>query len=494
MRPINLLAASLIFIVSLTSLNAFSTGQGEIIPIVYDYPDCNYKVLKKILLKDVVLQHVTSGDDPEPHGVSVSENNELLLLKQVALLEANELGAHQIVLLPSEPFSDTNRAVETTSTAHNVDHIASASLIGNCNKEVLSKIEIEESSNARGEKTTLVRMTHEFSTVIEGRDMTFDFADLMQNGEKEIEMPALEDEIVSFESGAFGVKVNDELTVLVAKLGIPTAELILNKTDTLFVYGRNLWVVVRNNKVHKIQSQNIWLSTELINYFEFDERPFLSWQVNGSIGRGEDLKVIETQLDGTLKEEYTFRVAAEGGLFIDVGLTIQIDGNDINYIAKDFAYGYLDDSASVIASEIVKPEPSIHQQISSDLMTASQNVEPITIGQFPFTPILSARGYEDTTLQVYDSNIAMVYENNHMKKIIIRSAFFRNTAPKREWIFGALRAGSSEEDVKATFGEENIFALADVWEIYTDNLKYELYFAKNEQGDMVLDELEVEMF
>jgi len=88
----------------------------------------------------------------------------------------------------------------------------------------------------------------------------------------------------------------------------------------------------------------------------------------------------------------------------------------------------------------------------------------------------------------------MVYSNKTLRKLIVRDSFFKNVLPKGKWTFGPLQAGMNEEDVTALFGEENIFALGDYWEIYVDNLKYELYFAENEKGAMVLDELEVEMF
>ena len=540
MKTIIQLSISALCVASIYTSNAFGETPSEAIPIVNSYPDCNYEVLKEITLQDAASRLLHSDNDSQKDSNSSSVSGKqtqsdgntdaVSLLKQAALLDAKELGASQIVLVSSEQLSDNRdeneetsskiRSFEKTSaakldttdsdstasdsTASDTTNsnttafgntIVSASLISSCNSKALAKIGVKRN---RLLGTTKVSMSYEYSTVVKGRDMTFDFSDYALGGKKEVQNPELKNQVISFDNGVFGVKVEDDLSMLLETLGTPTAELILNDTDTLYVYGRNLWIVVRNNKVKSIQSHNTWLSAGLINYFEFDDRPFLAWQVNGSIGRGDDVKSFDAKLDGNLKEEYTYRLAAENGVFIDIGLTLEIDNENKRYVAKSFAYGYLDGngskSDSEIAPEITNSKPSIYEKTYSDLTEASQTLEPITIDQFPFTPILAARGYQDKTLHIYDRSLAMVYSNNTLRKLIVRDSFFKNVPPKGKWTFGPLQAGMNEEDVTALFGEENIFALGDYWEIYVDNLKYELYFAENDKGTMVLDELEVEMF
>ena len=540
MKTIIQLSISALCVASIYTSNAFGETPSEAIPIVNSYPDCNYEVLKEITLQDAASRLLHSDNDSQKDSNSSSVSGKqtqsdgntdaVSLLKQAALLDAKELGASQIVLVSSEQLSDNRdeneetsskiRSFEKTSaakldttdsdstasdsTASDTTNsnttafgntIVSASLISSCNSKALAKIGVKRN---RLLGTTKVSMSYEYSTVVKGRDMTFDFSDYALGGKKEVQNPELKNQVISFDNGVFGVKVEDDLSMLLETLGTPTAELILNDTDTLYVYGRNLWIVVRNNKVKSIQSYNTWLSAGLINYFEFDDRPFLAWQVNGSIGRGDDVKSFDAKLDGNLKEEYTYRLAAENGVFIDIGLTLEIDNENKRYVAKSFAYGYLDGNGptadSEIAPEITNSKPSIYEKTYSDLTEASQTLEPITIDQFPFTPILAARGYQDKTLHIYDRSLAMVYSNNTLRKLIVRDSFFKNVPPKGKWTFGPLQAGMNEEDVTALFGEENIFALGDYWEIYVDNLKYELYFAENDKGTMVLDELEVEMF
>lgn len=530
MKTIIQLSISALCVASIYSSNAFGEAPSEAIPIVNNYPDCNYEVLKEITLQDAAsrLSHSDNDSRKDSNSSNVSgkqatqdsNTDALSLLKQAALLDAKELGASQIVLVSSEQLSvnsdgnegassktrslektsaaklDTNDSDTTNSnTTASESPIVSAALISSCTSKALAKIGVERN---RLLGTTKVSMSYEYSTVVKGRDMTFDFADYAIGGKKEVQNPELKNQVISFDNGVFGVKVEDDLSMLLETLGTPTAELILNDTETLYVYGRNLWIVVRNNKVKSIQSHNTWLSAGLINYFEFDDRPFLAWQVNGSIGRGDDMKSIDAKLDGNLKEEYTYRLAAKNGVFIDIGLTLEIANENKRYVAKDFAYGYLDGNDSKadseIAPEITNSKPSIYEKIHSDLTEASQTLEPITIDQFSFTPILAARGYQDKTLHIYDRSLAMVYSNNTLRKLIVRDSFFKNVPPKGKWTFGPLQAGMNEENVTALFGEENIFALGDYWEIYVDNLKYELYFAENEKGAMLLDELEVEMF
>ena len=333
MKTIIQLSVSALCVASIYSSNAFGETQSEAIPIVNSYPECNYEVLKEITLQDAAsrLSHSDNDVRKDSNSSSVSgkqtESNgntdALSLLKQAALLDAKELGASQIVLVSSKQLSDNRdgneeissktRSFEKTSAAKldstdsdttnsNTTNpnttafgttIMSAALISSCNSKALAKIGVERN---RLLGTTKVSMSYEYSTVVKGRDMTFDFADYAIGGKKEVQNPKIKNQVISFDNGVFGVKVEDDLSMLLETLGTPTAELILNDTDTLYVYGRNLWIVVRNNKVKSIQSHNTWLSAGLINYFEFDDRPFLAWQVNGSIGRGDDVNPLMPNL------------------------------------------------------------------------------------------------------------------------------------------------------------------------------------------------------
>ncbi|AEP28350.1 hypothetical protein [Brumicola nitratireducens] len=482
MKTIKFLTISALTIASVFLSEAFGEKLSESIPILNDYPSCDYEVIKEISLNDVISQYASSTELKELN-LNVADqdddNSELLLLKQTALADAKALGASHIVLISNKKSSSATNAAN--------HRILGAALLGNCKNNTLTKIDVERSPLLG---TTKVSLSYEFSSVTKGREMTFDFA---FNREKKIKKPDLENQVVSFENGVFGLKVNDDLAVLLKKLGTPTAELILNKSDTLYAYGRNLWFVMRDNKVLSIQSDNSWLTNGLTNYFEFDERPFLSWKINGQIGIGDDMETIKKRLDGSLIEKYTYRIRAESDLFIDIRLTLQIVDNDMHYVVKNFAYGHIDKNI-VIDSELMKSKPSLFERVYSDLTTASKILAPITMDQVPFEPILASRGYEDKTLHVYDKNLAMVYSDSVLSKILIGDTIFKDVPYNDNWVFGPLHSGLSEEGVKQLFDEENIFALGDYWEIYVDNLKYDLYFAKNGEGVTVLRELEVEMF
>ena len=465
MKALKKLTLSTLLMSLTLPLYTYGEEVANAIPISNGFPDCDFETIEEISLSD--------------------SRNELSALKKTASDVAKKRGASQIVLL-----SKLSSPISPSEPSKNSDKISGAALISSCKKEPLAKIGVERN---RLLGTTKLSMSYEYNTVIKGRDMTFDFAEIAQSGKKQIQAPALANTTVSFENGVFGLKVGDDLSVLFEKLGTPAAELILNKQDTLYAFGRNLWVVMRNNSVFSISSENAWLSAGLINYFEFDDRPLSSWQVNGSISRGHSLKAIEEQLNGKLIDEYVYQIKSENMVFIDIGLTLRVENNDTHYVAKSFGYGY-GYEAIKIDPEIIQSAPEIYSRTYADLTKASETLDPISMEQIPFKPILASRGYEGKTLHVYDKSLAIVYSNKMLRKVLISESFLKDAALNIDWEFGPLRYGLSEEDVKKIFGEENIFALGDYWEVYVDNLKYDLYFAKNKQGTTILSELEIEMF
>ena len=48
-------------------------------------------------------------------------------------------------------------------------------------------------------------------------------------------------------------------------------------------------------------------------------------------------------------------------------------------------------------------------------------------------------------------------------------------------------------EVKALYGDE-VMGNDDYWQVFLDDAKYELYFVENDDGTMMLAELEIEFF
>ena len=70
---------------------------------------------------------------------------------------------------------------------------------------------------------------------------------------------------------------------------------------------------------------------------------------------------------------------------------------------------------------------------------------------------------------------------------------FRNKQNLEDWKFAEHYFEQPSTEVKALYGDE-VMGNDDYWQVFLDDAKYDLYFVENDDGTMMLAELEIEFF
>ncbi|WP_338519566.1 hypothetical protein [Alteromonas gracilis] len=110
----------------------------------------------------------------------------------------------------------------------------------------------------------------------EGKVFSFDLDKLLGNGKHTKVIPLINNS-VSLETGVFGLTYGKTVSDMTALLGVPSSKYVIDDGHTLYSYGRNLWVLTKNNRVTRIQNDNEWVLKRISNYMAFDERLTNSW-------------------------------------------------------------------------------------------------------------------------------------------------------------------------------------------------------------------------
>lgn len=346
-----------------------------------------------------------------------------------------------------------------------------------------------EKDKRTGEVKAII--SYDIKTTLKSNAITFDFSGIDMQPGRLPEKPELMSQDISFEHGVYGVKVGMNTTKVFEILGAPTSEMALNQNDVLYSYGRNMWIVAQKNQIVSISSKNVWLSSNLTNLMEFDERPLNDWKINGVVSIGDTKQQLESLLDGKFTSPTTFEFISDDGIIIEVELIQDSFTEDKQWVVDNYNYGYLATSIEVDPSYIhgnVDSNDDLFELITNN----AENMESTTIAQMPFVPIFIAYGGDGEKVCVYNESLAIIFKNDVLQKVKMQGSFFKKLVEKNEWSFGKLYSGQSSEAVAAIF-EDNFFSLGDYWEIYTDNYKYDLYFSGG-KNELILDELEFEVY
>lgn len=336
-------------------------------------------------------------------------------------------------------------------------------------------------------------LTQEFKTRIKTKSMQFDFSNWGTNGNKLPEQPEIASSNISLKEGVFGVKAGMTTIDAFKILGVPTSEVALNDSDVLYSFGRNLWVVAKNDKVHIVTNKNNWISSTLKSLIAFDERNLNSWKIDGHIeSRATKQQVLES-LDGEFIEDAKFRLNADSN---DIGLEIDFVKDSFSkgamLIVNEFRYGNLTDNVTMDANYINDNTQGRYDTIDDLIRENTKNKEPTLISDLPYYPIFTAYGADKQKIYAYDNHLILIADDEEIKKIYIAETLFHNTNSHATWKLGNIYAHQVSDEIADKF-EGEVFGVDDYWEVYTDAFKYDFYFKKDNET-LVLDELAIEIY
>lgn len=358
-------------------------------------------------------------------------------------------------------------------------------------QSTVTKPEITYEKNWRTGEHKII-LSQEFKTRIKTKAMQFDFSGLESNGSHLPAQPELDSDEISLERGVFGVKAGMKIVDAFDVLGVPMSEMALNSTDVLYSFGRNLWLIAKNDNVQVITNQNAWISSTLKSFIAFDDRALGKWKINGAIGPGASKEQVLESLEGEFISNTTFRVKSESDINIEIDFVKDSFSKGSNLVVTEFRYGNLNEKV-IIDSEYITNNTKDGYDVIDDILkkNAAESASTL-ISDLPYFPIFTAYGADKKKIYAYDNHLILVAEDEILKKLYIAETLFNEIEAKADWKLGGLYANQPSEEIAALF-EDDVLGVSDYWEVYSDAFKYDFYFKKIDTS-LILDELEIEVY
>lgn len=310
--------------------------------------------------------------------------------------------------------------------------------------------------------------------------------------------PPLQNNNISLKGGVFGLTINESVTSMLRVLGTPTSTYSVNKDTVLYSYGRNLWVVTHKGIVKKVTTENHWVSTTLTNSIAFDNRFNSDWLIEEKVGyetkKAELLKQLPegNQIE---RSKYRFTLKKEADVNLDVIIDLKIINGEKEWLVNGFEYGYTD-TAYIKDSSNETEKAHQYNEVIAFVDSKRKQGETITIEQLDeqgFRPIFDAYADNGDVIQVYGNHLVLNFSYQELSKLSVYESVFRNKQNLEDWKFAEHYFEQPSTEVKALYGDE-VMGNDDYWQVFLDDAKYDLYFVENDDGTMMLAELEIEFF
>lgn len=469
-----------LYIILIISVFLLVSEVGAEPQILNYFPSCEYKIIDSITLKQSLKKNKQSSAEGQ-----LRESTAMLLNR--IKKKATENNAVGILLVDKKivvPSQRTSLSLTKESSAAEGYILFKAELISGCdgNYQFENK---RTKYNSYGDPQRVIAMKTEleqFTLVLPP----------ISRVKKTMIKPEVSSLNVSFLEGTFGIRVHMLKDEVIETIGSPTSEFQTTANQSVFSYGRNLWVVFENNRVIKVLSRNQWLSNSLVNLLAFDDRITNKWKIMGIIEKGmsRDL-LLDTGL-GKFVEKHLYVISDASGASIQIRLGLVIDGDKTGWEVESFSYGLLEQMHLYDEKTLLRDTTNLYDVIYNIIQDMSEHGKAYRALKIDAVPIFRAVDNNGNIVKAYDNSLSIVFDNNELSSLSISESLFLYGSAKREWAFGPFYFNQHEDELREIYGEE-IFELGDYWEMFIGDSKYALFFSETENGKH-LSEIEIELF
>lgn len=445
------------------------------------YPSCHYQILDTISMKQSLLKRRTAS---ESDSIDLSVRS---LLERI-IEAASEEGASGVILTAKsvKMGAEIDDITLTKASSAKLGYVSfDAELISACEGEYTFSPKSTPVNKSGIRQTGITIKLPQSALRIALPPINLNRAFLKQ--------PELIVEDISLAHGVFGIKVGMTPKSVGEVLGSPTSEFQISYGSKVQSYGRNLWVVFENNVVTHITNKNHWLSGELVNLLEFDNRFPARWHVENSVIAGMTAEALLNTKTGRFVNEDTYRISGNDKVNIDLKLTTFIAGNSSEMRVESYTYGDVEVDSRIAQDRFNRYEEGLYQRIFNRLLNQSSPDHQIGENVIGSLPILRARDNNGRTVRVYDFSLALVFESDHLTEIIVSEALFKGQGNQIKWHFGPLFLNQPAQELREVFGNDIYERDFDHWEVYSGNFKYDLYFTETD-GELVLTSFLLDVF
>jgi hypothetical protein len=302
--------------------------------------------------------------------------------------------------------------------------------------------------------------------------------------------PTITNRTISASTGFFGIALESAYSQVIEKLGTPTFAMQFNERQQLLAYGRDIWLTFKDNKLVHVTNQNIWLSRELVNMLDFDERfEEQDWQLEGKItnnqAREEAKRLIANSGSSnklkTHHDKSTLHIHTEASR----NSHTKVNTNKVTGFTLE-----LSDSAISLIPEL--PDSSGVTQVISTYINDTDRDE-ILIEQLKAFAIGRARIDSTSELLFYDNHLVVAVRGTSINKLhYIERVFAEHSSEEDQaWIFNRVSQGQSLEKVMQILGSD-AFNFDDTVEVDAASYTKKLFFEQiNGQNKLIAAEVSV---
>lgn len=419
---------------------ALADSQAPSPQILDYYPACDYEVIDTITLKQRL------GSKFQDPGMNELQEATQILLDKIRS-QASEVGVDSIAIVDKEIFNhvksnDSSMRGYVELTAELFNHCAEQNSLTRKNTPFDAnadrQIELEKSTLSIESKIEVV-------------------VNIGNNKPNRPELPPLE---LTSGNRFYDLRIGASFNDVVDKLGTPTSEFILGEGQKTISYGRRLWLVFEEQSLVYVTNHNHWLSNELLNMFEFDERiAGQDWIVHDEFKMG--MVLTEEKLSSLGEKMASDRILLSStGENESVYLLFETEQhkNTNQPIHKITGFGFGTGNKR-FWSYGIKQSPDntdAYQSLAALIKDKSATYQPIQQQDIESSPMLIAHNQDRGKLLVINNHLVLELDNNSLSNLhLIESVHSKaNRTQSSGWEFAGVRQGQSKEAVKNHFGDK----------------------------------------
>jgi hypothetical protein len=296
--------------------------------------------------------------------------------------------------------------------------------------------------------------------------------------------PKITDRTISASTGFFGIALETSFSQVIEELGTPTFAMQFDDRQQLLAYGRDIWLTFKDKKLVHATNQNIWLSTELVNMLNFDERfEKQDWLLEGKIIIDQPFEEAKRLITNVGSSKNLSTSNNKSTLHIHTATSRNSHTKEYTNTVNGFT---LELSDLAISTTPKLPNTSEVAQVISTYIGDTDRDKLLT-EKLKNLAIGRARINTTSELLFYDNHLIVEMQGTSINKLhYIENVFAKhNSAEVRAWTFNRVSQGQSLEQVMPILGPD-VFSFDDTIEVEAANYTKKLFFEhRNGQNKLI---------
>ncbi|BDX04617.1 hypothetical protein [Planctobacterium marinum] len=448
-------------LISFFSSVVSAAGQAPSVKVLDYYPACDYKIIDTVTVKQRL------GSKFEYPKMKELNEATLVLIEKVRE-RAIEVGADSIAIIDKAIF-DHEQANKSNLRGYVQ---LTAQLFNHC----------DEQGDVKRRRTPYdANGTRQMALKTQTLATEFKIETVVKIGGKKTVRPALSQMQLTTDNSFYGLKIGASFEDVMAKLGTPTSEFLLVGDQKVISYGRRLWLVFEEQSLVYVTNQNHWLSTEIVNMFEFDERiADQDWLLHDEFRMGMELTSDElTPLGEKMSSDRVRLSSTEGNESVYLLFESEEHQTTDLQTHKITGFGFGAENKRLWTLP-VKQSPGnadTYQKLNNLIKEKITAYEPVHQQDIEASPILVAQNQNQEKLLVINNQLVLEFDNQSLSNIhLIESVLSKESrGDSAGWQFAGVRQGQSKEAIRNHFGDK-VFEMGNTWEVAHDGFTQEVYF------------------